>query len=254
MGRIKQSFSWWCFEGRVAPRPLLEAAAGIGYAGVDLVGPEHWPLVREHGLAITAVNGHRSIEDGLNRRENHDRIEREIDASLELAARWSVPTLIVFSGNRAGLDDAAGAENTAEGLRRVARAAEDAGITLLLELLNSTVDHPDYQADRTAWGVRVCDLVGSPRVRLLYDIYHMQIMEGDIIRTIRENAAYIGHYHTAGNPGRHELDDRQELQYAPIMRAILATGYEGYVGQEFVPTGDPVAALAQAFALCDQAD
>jgi len=121
----------------------------------------------------------------------------------------------------------------------------------VLELLNSKVDHPDYQADRTAWGVHVCDLVGSPRVKLLYDIYHMQIMEGDIIRTIGDNAASIGHYHTAGNPGRHELDDRQEIQYPPIMRAILATGYDGYVGQEFVPTSDPVAALAQAFTLCD---
>jgi len=215
------------------------------------VGQEHWPLVREHGLAIAAINGHRSIEDGLNRRENHDRIEREIAANLELAARWGIPNLIVFSGNRGGLDDASGAEATAEGLRRVAGAAEDAGVTLALELLNSKVDHPGYQADRTAWGVRVCELVGSPRVKLLYDIYHMQVMEGDIIRTIQGNVAHIGHYHTAGNPGRNEIGDAQELHYPAIMRAILATRYAGYVGQEFIPAGDSVAALEEAFDLCD---
>ena len=202
-------------------------------------------------LAVAAVDGHRASEDGLNRRENHDRIERELTANLELAARWSIPTLIVFSGVRGGLDDAAGAEITAEGLRRVAGAAEDAGVTLALELLNSKVDHPDYQADRTAWGIHVCELVGSPYVRLLYDIYHMQVMEGDIIRTIQDNHAWFGHYHTAGNPGRHEIGDAQELYYPAIMRAILATGYDGYVGQEFIPTGDPVAALEGAFELCD---
>jgi len=251
VGRIRQSVSWWCFADAMSPERLARTAAEIGYKAVDLVDQEHWPLVRDQGLAIAAVNGHRSIEEGLNRREHHDRIEREITANLELAVRWGIANLIVFSGNRAGLDDAAGAEITAEGLRRVAGAAEGAGVTLVLELLNSKVDHPDYQADRTAWGVRVCELVGSPRVKLLYDIYHMQVMEGHIIHTIRDNAAYIGHYHTAGNPGRHELDDRQELQYAPIMRAILATGYAGYVGQEFVPTGEPVAALRQAFSLCD---
>jgi len=251
VGRIKQSLSWWCVEDRLTPEQIVRAAVDLGYAGVDLVGQDHWPLVRDHGLRIAAVGGHQSIEEGLNRHAHHDRIEREITANLELAARWGIPNLIVFSGNRDGLDDAAGAEVTAEGLRRVSRAAEDAGATLVLELLNSKVDHPGYQADRTAWGVRVCDLVGSPRVKLLYDIYHMQIMEGDLMRTIRDNAACIGHYHTAGNPGRHELDERQEIQYPPIMRAILATGYEGYVEQEFVPTGDPVAALAQAFTLCN---
>jgi len=251
MTGIKQSFSWWCFEDKVEPEELVRATVRIGYGGVDLIGQEHWPLVREHGLSIVAVNGHQSIEEGLNRRENHDRIEREIQANLELAVRWGIPALIVFSGNRDGLDDAAGGEITAEGLRRVAGAVEDAGVTLVLELLNSKVDHPNYQADHTAWGVRVCELVGSPHVKLLYDIYHMQIMEGDIIRTIRDNAAYIGHYHTAGNPGRHEMGAAQELYYPAITRAIRDTGYGGYVGQEFVPTGDPVAALEQAFAACN---
>ena len=250
MTAIEQSVSAWCFERTMSPQNLARTLAEIGYAGVDLVDQEHWPLFKEHGLAIVAVNGHRSIEEGLNRRENHDRIEREISANLDLAARWGIPNLIVFSGNRAGLDDATGAEITAEGLRRVAGAADDAGVTLVLELLNSKVDHPDYQADHTAWGVRVCELVGSPRVKLLYDIYHMQIMEGDIIRAIRDNAAYIGHYHTAGNPGRHEIGAAQELYYPAIMRAIRDTGYDGYVGQEFIPAGDPVAALREAFNLC----
>ena len=251
MAAIKQSVSAWCFERAMSPRDLAPTLAEIGYAGVDLVDQEHWPLFKEHGLAIAAVNGHRSIEEGLNRRENHDRIEREITANLDLAARWGIPTLIVFSGNRRGLDDAAGAEITAEGLRRVAGAAADAGVTLVMELLNSKVDHPDYQADRTAWGVKVCRLVDSPRVRLLYDIYHMQVMEGDIIRTIRDHHVYFGHYHTAGAPGRHEIGATQELYYPAIMRAILATGYNGYVGQEFIPVGDPVAALKEAFDLCD---
>jgi len=251
MVAIKQSVSAWCFERTTSPRDLARTLAEIGYAGVDLVDQEHWPLFKEHGLAIAAVNGHRSIEEGLNRRENHDRIEQEISANLDLAVRWGIANLIVFSGNRRGLDDDAGAEITAEGLRRVAGAAEDAGVTLVLELLNSKVDHPDYQADHTAWGVRVCDMVGSSRVKLLYDIYHMQIMEGDIIRTIRDNASYIGHYHTAGNPGRHEIGAAQELYYPAIMRAILATGYSGYVGQEFVPAGDPTAALREAFEVCN---
>jgi hydroxypyruvate isomerase len=235
----------------VRPETLVRAAADIGYAAVDLVGQEHWRLVKDHGLAIAAIGGHASLSEGLNRRENHDRIEQELRANLALAARWEIPTLICFSGNRNGLDDATGAEITTEGLRRVARAAEEAGVTLVLELLNSKVDHPDYQADRTAWGIMVCAMVGSPRVKLLYDIYHMQIMEGDIIRTIRDGHAHFGHYHTAGNPGRHDLDEGQELYYPAIMRAILATGYDGYVSHEFIPRGDPLAALKAAFDRCN---
>jgi len=251
MVSIKQSVSAWCFAQMMSPQNLVRTLAEIGYAGVDLIDREYWPLIKDQGLEIAAVNGHRSIEDGLNRRANHDRIEREVTANLELAARWGVANLIVFSGKRDGLDDVAGAEVTAEGLCRVAGAAEDAGVTLVLELLNSKVDHPDYQCDHTAWGVEVCRMVNSPRVKLLYDIYHMQVMEGDIIRTLRDNAPFIGHYHTAGNPGRNELHEPQELNYRAIMQAILSTGYTGYVGQEFVPAGDPVVALRQAFAMCD---
>ena len=255
MERIRQSFSWWCFENRgLTPRQLAQTAAAIGYEAVDLVSEEHWPVLREHGLAIAAINGHQSIGLGLNRRDQHERITAEIGAQLRQCMTWRIPNLIVFSGNRAGLDDNTGAEITAEGLRRVATAAEDAGVTLVLELLNSKVDHPDYQADRTAWGAEVVRLVGSPRVKLLYDIYHMQIMEGDIIRTIQRNAALIGHYHTAGVPGRHEIGADQELQYGPIMRAIQATGYEGFVGQELIPSGEPAAALREAFTICDVAE
>ena len=252
MAKMKQSLAWWCFQrGSVTPEDLIAHAARIGYAGVEMCPPDLWPKVREAGLRIATLGGHQSLSDGLNKRENHDRIEREIHANLALAQQWDIPCLIVFSGNRNGLPDAAGLENTAEGLQRVAKAAEDAGVTLVLELLNSKVDHPDYQCDHTAWGVAVCQAVDSPRVKLLYDIYHMQIMEGDVIRTIRDYSAYIGHYHTAGNPGRHELDDNQELYYPAIMRAIRDTGYDGYVGQELVPTGDPFVALEQAFRICD---
>lgn len=252
MGHIRQSFAWWCFAGRgVAPEMLLREAAAMGYAAVDLAEPDYWPLIRAHGLALSAVSGHQSITAGLNRREHHDRIVREISASLKLAAQWGIPNLICFSGNRDGVDDAVGAAITAEGLHRLAPLAEAAGVNLALELLNSRVDHPDYQGDHTAWGVQVCQMVGSPRVKLLYDVYHMQIMEGDIIRTIRDHHTHIAHYHTGGNPGRHELDDAQELNYRAIARAIRDTGYDGYLCHEFVPQGDPVAALRDAFEQCD---
>jgi hydroxypyruvate isomerase len=251
MSRFKQSISWWCFADKLTPEQLVRAAVDIGYQAVELVSQEYWSLIKDHGLTIASIDGHSTHEDGLNRRENRARIEREIRVSIELAVKWGIPNLICFSGNRHGLDDTTGAEIAAENLRHVAKMAEDAGVTLLLEMFNSKVDHPDYQADSSAWGIKICQMVGSPRVRLLYDIYHMQIMEGDIIRTIRDNHAYFAHYHTAGVPGRHEIDDRQELNYRAIMRTIAATGYEGYVGQEFVPTSEPIAALKAAFDLCN---
>jgi hydroxypyruvate isomerase len=248
---IKQSIAWWCYaRGEMTPEQLVRTAAEIGYSGAELVPPEHWQLVRDHGLIVNAVVGHASIAEGLNRREHHDRIEREILGNLRQAERWGIPTLLCFSGNRAGLDDQQGAEVAAEGLRRVARAAEEAGVTLVLELLNSKVNHADYQADHTAWGVQVCGMVGSPRVKLLYDIYHMQIMEGDVIRTIQEHNQWFGHYHTAGNPGRHEIDDSQELCYPAIVRAIAATGYDRFQGQEFIPTRGTAETLREAFAIC----
>jgi hydroxypyruvate isomerase len=248
---MRQSFSWWAFHRNgITAEQLLKAAARIGYPAVELIGEDLWPVARDHGLEISAAGGHRSIESGLNRRENHNRIAAEIEASLAKVAPFGIKRLIVFSGSRAGLPDDEGAEITAEGLRRIGPLAEQAGVTLVLELLNSKKDHPDYQADHTAWGVRVCEAVGSPAVKLLYDIYHMQIMEGDVIATIRESSSHIAHYHTAGVPGRRDLDDEQELYYPAICRAIAATGYGGYLGHEFVPKGDPIAALEAAFKTC----
>ena len=187
----------------------------------------------------------------LNRPENQDRIEAELRAAIHKAAANGIPALITFSGDRNLLADDRGIEICAEGLSRVLPDAEEYGVTLCMELLNSRVNHPDYQCDHTPWGVRLCEAVGSPRCRLLYDIYHMQIMEGDLIRTIRDNIAFIGHFHTAGNPGRHNLDENQEIHYPAVMRAIAATDYAGYVGHEFGPVGDAVAAMRQAFAACD---
>jgi hydroxypyruvate isomerase len=194
-------------------------------------------------LTIVSHRGHGTIESGLNRTENHDRIAAEIFSNLELAQRWDIPLLICFSGSRAGLADEAGVENTALGLSRVARSAEDAGVTLALELLNSKVDHPDYQCDRTAWGLTVIERVGSPQVRLLYDIYHLQVMEGDLIRTIQAHHDAFAHYHVAGNPGRHEPDRSQEIFYPAIYKAIAATGFQGFVGMEYIPRGGPVESL-----------
>lgn len=250
MPAYRQSVSWWCFvPNLMSPEEFVRAAADLGLDAVELLPAEHWRLARDHGLAIASIDGHASILEGLNRREHHARITSELQARIRLAAEWGIANLICFSGSRAGLDDGEGIAATAEGLASVAPLAEDAGVTLVLELLNSKVDHPDYHADHTHWAVEVCRLVGSPAVRILYDIYHMQIMEGDIIRTIGAVHPWIGHYHTAGNPGRHELDADQELNYPAIFRAIAATGYSDYIGHEFVPTGNPVAALRAAVEL-----
>lgn len=249
---FQQSVTWWPLaklSGTVEEK--LRQVREIGYRGVEFAPEEHWPLVHSLGLTIATTSAHGTLTDGLNRRENHDRIEREILANIEKAVAWKIPCLICFSGNRGGLSDDEGAANTALGLARVAGAAERAGVTLVMELLNSRVDHPDYQADRTDWGVSVCENVGSPAVKLLYDIYHMQIMEGDLIRTIRRAAPWIGHYHTAGNPGRAELSADQEIHYPAVCRAIATTGFTGFIGQEFGPKGDPHAALVEAFRACD---
>ncbi len=251
MSKLRQSISWWCFvPNPMTPEALCKAAVDIGYEAIELVEEPHWQMVKDHGLKIASIKGHGTIENGLNRRENQARITGELQANLKLAAQWGIPNLICFSGNRAGLDDKTGAEITAETLQPIAKMAEDAGVTLVIELLNSKVDHPDYQCDKTQWGVQVCEMVNSPRVKLLYDIYHMQIMEGDVIRTIHDYHQHFAHYHTAGNPGRNEIDDSQELNYGAIMRAIAATGYTGYVGQEFIPLHDPMG-LKFAFDLCN---
>ncbi len=249
--KIKQSIAWWCFGRHLEANALISELSRIGYAGVEMCPQELWGQVRDGGQKIITQSGHASLGDGLNKVENHDRIEREINENLALAQKWEIPALIVFSGNRNGLPDDRGIETTAQGLSRVAKAAEDAGVTLVLELLNSKVDHPDYQCDHTDWGVKVIQAVNSPNVKLLYDIYHMQIMEGDVIRTIKNNIDYIGHFHTAGNPGRNELDESQELYYPAIMQAIAVTNYSGYVGQEFSPLKDALTSLEAAYHICD---
>ena len=249
---LRQSICWWCFcRDGLSPETVVERAAEIGYRSVEMLPREHWGLVRDHGMRIAVIMGHESLSEGLNNPDNHPRIEDELLASIELAAAHDIPGLICFSGNREGRSHEQGRDHTIAGLQRVAEAAQKNRVNLCLELLNSKVDHPDYQCDRTAWGVEVCRGVDSPRVKLLYDIYHMQIMEGDLIRTIEENAEYIAHYHTAGNPGRHDLDDAQEICYPAVMQAIAGTGFQGYIGQEFTPRGDPLAAMEAAFRTCD---
>ena len=252
MGSVNQSVCYGCFtRDDASPEQVICEAARIGYKSVEMAPPEYWSLVRENGMRVAIIVGHQSLPDGLNKRENHDRIEQEILENIEVAASNDIPGLICFSGNREGKSDEEGRDNTIEGLLRVAKAAEDKGVNLCIELLNSKVNHPDYQCDRTPWGVEVCKGVNSPRVQLLYDIYHMQIMEGDLVRTIQESIDYIGHFHTAGNPGRKDLDDEQEIYYPPVMRAIAETDYDLYIGHEFVPKGDPLAAMQAAFDTCN---
>ena len=261
---MKQSFAWWCFANRGVPADdLLAGAARLGYAGVDLIDEALWSLAKKHGIAVAAVAGHGTLTDGLNRRENAARIEAELLANIAKAEAAKIPVLICFSGNRAsGLDDETGLVASAETLARVAPRAEAAGVALAVELLNSRVDHPDYMADRTAWGVRLCERVNSPAVKLLYDVYHMQIMEGDLIRTIDAHHRHFAHYHTAGNPGRGEFatdanpaageaGTEQEIHYPAVFRAIRRTGFAGYVAHEFIPAGDPLASLARAHALTE---
>jgi hydroxypyruvate isomerase len=249
-GRLKQSVSRWCFE-KWSLDKLAQEAARIGCKGIDLIDYKEWPTVQKYGLIPSMTPGGGTIADGLNRRDNHTRIQAELRENINRAAAAGVPNVITFSGNRRGLPDGEGIENCAAGLNRIKKYAEENGVTVNLELLNSKVDHKDYQCDHTGWGVEVMKRVDSPRVKLLYDIYHMQIMEGDVIRTIRDNVAYIGHFHTGGVPGRHEIDDSQELNYAAVARAIVDLKYQGYFAHEFVPARDPLKSLEQAVQLCD---
>jgi hydroxypyruvate isomerase len=226
--------------------------AAMGLTAIDLVDEEQWPLLRDHGLVCSmGWKAGGTIENGLNDPKNHAAIIEGLTAQIPRAAKAKVPNVITFFGNRRGRPDAEAIRNCIAGLERVRPAAEEHGVTVCVELLNSKVDHKDYQGDRTWFGVEVVKAVGSPRVKLLYDVYHMQIMEGDIIRTIRENHGWIAHYHTAGVPGRHELDATQELNWRAIAQAIADTGFTGYVAHEFTPTRDPLTSLREAVALCD---
>ncbi len=222
----------------------------MGIQAIDLLPRQEWDVARKHGLSLTVVPGPTTIADGLNRKESHAAIEDKFKVMIKDAAAAKAHSIIVLSGNRKGMGDNEGAENCIVGLNRIKKYAEDKGILVVMELLNSKVNHADYMCDKTAWGVKVVKAVNSPYVKLLYDIYHMQIMEGDVIRTIRENHQWIGHYHTGGNPGRNEIDATQELNYPAIARAIADTGYQGYFAHEFVPKRDPLTSLAEAVQIC----
>ena len=248
--RLKQSVSRWCYS-KIPIDDLCKAAKAIGYRSVELLDPNDWPVPKKHGLICAMSNGFGTIPVGFNRPDNHDKLVADAERMIPLAAAAGVPNIVCFSGTRAGISDGEGIGNCIAGFKRITPTAERHGVTLCLELLNSKVDHKDYQCDHTAWGVQVVQGVNSPRMKLLYDIYHMQIMEGDVIATIRANAQHIAHFHTGGVPGRNEIDDTQELNYRRVMQAIADLGFTGYIAQEFVPKRDPLTSMRQAFEICD---
>jgi len=248
-GRINQSVSKWCY-GKFSLDELCAVSKKMGIKAIDLLGPGDFPTVKKHGLVCSLINTH-GLGNGINRTGNHKECLAKIRDSIDAAAEYGFPNVITFPGNRRGMSDEEGIENSVIALKQVAGHAEKKKVTICIEYLNSKVNHKDYMFDKTAWGVEVCKKVGSDRVKILYDIYHAQIMEGDIIRTIRDNKDYIGHYHTGGNPGRNEIDDTQELYYPAIMKAIADTGFKGYVAHEFIPKRDPLESLAYAVRICD---
>jgi hydroxypyruvate isomerase len=248
-GNVKQSICRWCY-GKIPLAELAARAKQMGYLSIELLTPPEFKTVKDAGLTC-AILGGADIVNGLNRVENHGRIIKHLEEYIAFAAAEGIPNVICMSGNRKGMNDEEGLNNCEIGLKNILPVAEEKKVTLCMEGLNSKVNHKDYMYDRTSWGVTLAKRLGSPRFKLLYDIYHMQIMEGDVIRTIRENKEYIGHYHTGGNPGRNEIDETQELNYTAIMKAIVETGFQGYIAQEFIPKRDPFTSLAQAFRICD---
>lgn len=249
-GRLKQSVCKWCYRD-ISLEDLCVAAKRIGLQGVELLGPDDWPVVQAHGLTCPMTNGPGPIPKGWNDPNNHEDLIAKSEELLPKVAAAGLPNMIVFSGNRRGMTDRAGLRNCAEGLAQILPLAEKLGVTVCMELLNSKRDHRDYMCDHTEWGVELVQRVGSDRFKLLYDIYHMQIMEGDVIQTVIDNLDHIGHFHTGGVPGRHEIDETQELNYRRICEAIVDAGFDGYLAQEFVPAGDPLASLEVAARICD---
>jgi len=250
-GNIHHSVSQWCYNS-IPLDDFAKACAEMGLESVELLGEKDWATVKKYGLkcAVGYATDY-GIPKGFNRISNHEKLIADFERIIPIAAEAGIPNLICFSGNREGQDDNVGMVNCAIGLRKLMPLAEKHGVTIIIELLNS-YGHADYQCDKTAWGVALCEMVGSERLKLLYDIYHMQIMEGNIVDTIRKNCKYIGHIHTGGVPGRHELDDTQELHYPAIMRALVESGYKGFVGQEFVPTQvDKLDSLRKSVLICD---
>lgn len=255
-GNIRHSVCYWTYNFLPLDE-LCSTVKKIGFGAIDLLAPKDWPTVQRHGITCSMcyTAGKISLTEGWNNKSNHSWLIKDFTEAIPLVAKAGYKNLICFSGNRNGMDDETGMKNCAEGLKQVLSLAEQNGVTIQLELFNSKVDHKDYMADKSAWGVALCKMIGSPNFKLLYDIYHMQINEGDVIRTINDYHEYFGHYHTAGVPGRHEIGESQELFYPAIMKAIAATGHKGYVAQEFIPTGkekkDKIAALKKAVMICD---
>ena len=251
-GNIRHSVCKWCY-GKISLDDLCKACVDIGIQSIELTGPKEWPTLAKYGLTCAIGNGAgMGIARGFNRVENHDELVASFEKLIPQAAEAKIPCIICMSGNREGLDDEQGIKNCALGLKRLMKLAEQHQVTIAMELLNSRVNHKDYQCDHTEWGAKVCQAVGSERMKLLYDIYHMQIMEGDLIATIQKNIQYIGHFHTGGVPGRNQIDETQEINYPAVMRAIVQTGYKGFVGQEFLPKNeDPLTALRRCVQICD---
>lgn len=250
-GRINHSVCRWCYS-KIPLDELCKSAKAMGITSIDLTGPEEWPTLKKYGLTSGLPQGAgKGIADGWNNPKLHDELIASYEAIFPKLKEAGMNTVICFSGNRRGMSNEEGLEHCATGLKRLMPSAQKHGVTVIMELLNSKVDHKDYMCDHSAWGVDLCKRIGSENFKLLYDIYHMQIMEGDIIRTIREHHQYFGHYHTGGNPGRNEIDETQELNYPAIMKAIVETGFKGYVAQEFIPKRDPLVSLKEAVLLCD---
>ena len=247
-GRLKQSVCKWCFS-KMSLAELAKEVAALGMVGIDLLDPVDFPVLKEHGLVCTMVQSH-PLTDGLCDPKFHDMCLEKMNVAIEATAAEGWRNVICFSGNGRGIDRETGMKNCVDALKKIVPVAEAKGVTLIMELLNSKVNHPDYMCDNSKWGVELVKRVGSDHFKLLYDIYHMQIMEGDVIRTIGDNHKYYGHYHTAGNPGRHELDDTQELYYPAIAKAIAETGFDGFIAHEFIPTRDPIAGLTDAVRQC----
>ena len=251
-GRIKQSICGGCLRKMGLSREDEAAvAAKMGLLGLDLVGRGDWDAVKKHGLVATMVPGAGSIKKGLNDKSMHSKFLEDFKTNIKAAAGYKWPNVICMAGDREGISDEQGMDNCHAILKEAVKIAEDHSVTICMELLNSRVDHPGYMCDKSAWGFELCRRVNSPRFKMLYDIYHMQIMEGDLIATIRKNIDFIGHFHTAGVPGRHELDENQEIYYPAVMRAIAESGYQGYVAHEYSPTRDPMTSLVQAVQACD---
>ncbi len=251
-GNINHSVCRWTY-GHLSLDELCVLIKDIGFNAIDLMGPKDWPTAQKHGVYSSMCNGAEiSLEEGFSHTEFHDELIKNYTEMIPLVAKNGYKNLICFSGNRNGMDDETGLQNSVKGLQKLLPLAEKHGVTLVMELLNSKIDHPDYMCDKSIWGVELCKRLDSDNFKLLYDIYHMQIDEGDVIRTIGENHQYYGHYHTAGNPGRNEIDETQELNYPAIIKAIVKTGFKGHVAQEFIPKAkDKAASLREAIALCD---